>query len=187
MVFRIKDGDDDYHEIDKKPDTCPACGKGIAPITCFSFGKDTWRRYEGFLQVVYRCPRDECTRLFIATYLPSDYAGSGTMYLNKTFLLDLVDFEKFSDYIVKISEKFPRIFNQAKIADENGMDMISGPGYRKALEFLVTDCLIKSDPSIEKQVKNEQLGEAIKRLDDSRIRKTAERAAWLQPRSEPGA
>ncbi|MBI5613548.1 DUF4145 domain-containing protein [Candidatus Gottesmanbacteria bacterium] len=180
MAHRIKDGDDAYHEIDKKPDTCPACGKGISPITCYSYGVDTWRRYEGFLQVVYRCPREECNRLFITSYFPSQYGGiNDTLYLNKTFLLDSVEIEKFTESIAKISEKFPRIYNQAKIAEDNGLDTIAGPGYRKALEFLVKDYLIKTNPKLEEHVKKVQLGDAIKMVDDTRIKSCAERAAWL--------
>lgn len=180
MAYRIKNGEDGHYEIDKKPDTCPACGKGISPITCYSYGVDTWRRYEGFLQVVYRCPREECNRLFIAKYINSQYGGvSDTLFLNKTYLLDFIEFETFSEPITKISEKFPRIYNQAKIAEENGLDMIAGPGFRKALEFLVKDYLIKTNPKLKDQVKKNQLAEAIKIIDDVRIKNCAERAAWL--------
>jgi len=179
MAYRIKDDDNSY-EIDKKPDTCPACGKGISPVTCFSYGVETWRRYEGFLQVVYRCPRDECNRLFIAKYVNPGYGGSSdTLFLNETYLLDIIDYEKFSEAITTISEKLPRIYNQAKIAEENGLDMIAGPGYRKALEFLVKDYLIKTGPKSEKKVKEVPLGDAIKLIDDTRIKSCAERAAWL--------
>lgn len=180
MAYRVKDSEDGHFEIDKKPDTCPACGKGILPITCFSYGVDTWRRYEGFLQVVYRCPRDECNRLFIAKYINSQYGGvSDTLFLSKTYLLDFVEFEEFPDAIIGISEKFPRIYNQAKIAEENVLEMVAGPGYRKALEFLVKDYLIKTNPKLEEQVKKSQLGDAITYIDDTRIKSCAERAAWL--------
>lgn len=180
MAYRIKDDDDGYYEIDKKPDTCPACGNGISPITCYSYGVDTWRRYEGFLQVVYRCPREECTRLFIAKYIPSEYSGiSDTLYLNKTYLLDLLEFEHFSESVTNISEKFPKIYNQAKVAEENNLDMIAGPGYRKALEFLVKDYLIKTNPVLKEKTRREQLGDAIKLIEDKRIQGCAARAIWL--------
>jgi len=179
MSIRIKNEDDSYNEIDKKPDTCPACDKGISPIYCYSYGVDTLRQYEGFLQTVFRCPREKCNRLFIAKYIREFGGINDTLYLSKTYLLDLVEFEKFSDHITKISTLFPIIYNQSKIAEENRMDMIAGPGYRKALEFLVKDYLVKTSKKLEKEIKEKQLGDAIKLIDDSRIKSCAERAAWL--------
>lgn len=176
MAFKVKDSD---YDIDKKPDTCPACGKGISPIFCFQYGVDTWRRYEGFLQIVYRCPREECNRLFIAKYINPGYATGDTLFLNTTYLLDITEYEEFSEFITKISEKFPRIYNQARITEENGLDMIAGPGYRKALEFLVKDYLIKTSPELEEKVKKAQLGDTIKLITDARIKSCASRAAWI--------
>lgn len=45
-----------------------------------------------------------------------------------------------------IQDKFPdfiEIFNQAKSAEEANLDQLAGMGYRKAIEFLVTDYLLK--------------------------------------------
>lgn len=41
----------------------------------------------------------------------------------------------FSDFI--------EIYNQAKLAEESDLDQLAGMGYRKAIEFLVTDYLLK--------------------------------------------
>ncbi|MEK7550468.1 MAG: hypothetical protein AAB535_01675 [Patescibacteria group bacterium] len=176
MAFRVKESD---YDIDKKPDTCPSCGKGISPVFCFQYGIDTWRRYEGFLQIVYRCPREECNRLFIAKYVNPGYPTGDTLFLNTTYLLDITEYEKFSELIDKTSEKFPRIYNQAKIAEENGLDMIAGPGYRKALEFLVKDYLIKTSPELKEKIKKGQLGDAIALIADTRIKSCASHATWI--------
>lgn len=172
-----KQSENKFH-TDKDPDTCPACGKGISPISCYSYGINTWRKYEGFLQVVFRCPREECNRLFIAKYVNSD-SIDGTLFLDKTYLLDLIELENFPDSINEFSVDFTKIYNEAKIAEDNGLTLIAGPGYRKALEFLVKDYLIKIKPAKAEKIKEMPLGNVIKLIEEKRIESCASRAAWV--------
>jgi hypothetical protein len=44
---------------------------------------------------------------------------------------------EFSKIIEDISEKFSKIYNQAQNAEISNLDEIAGPGYGKALEFLI--------------------------------------------------
>ena len=173
MTFKLES-----NQIDKYPDICPGCGKGIQPIYCYSYGVETWRSYEGFLQVVFRCPREDCRRLFIAKYLNGSRI-SDTLFLSSTFLLDFVEFADFPKSVSELSEMFGKIYNQAKVAEENGLKLIAGPGYRKALEFLVKDYLIKIDPSEKEEIKEKKLGEVIKLIKEKDIEQCASRAAWL--------
>lgn len=183
MAYRVKPNSDDMsvlNEIDKKPDTCPACGKGIDPIFCYQYGVNLRQGYDGFLQIIFRCTKNNCQRLFVAIYTETFPRGyTDQLYLKKTLLVDFMEFEEFSEYITKISEQFPRIYNQSKIAEENGLDMIAGPSYRKALEFLVKDYIKKNDPKAFEKAKNMQLGSAIQLIENERIREMAERATWL--------
>jgi len=60
------------------------------------------------------------------------------------------------------------------------LTLVAGPGYRKALEFLVKDFLIKLTPEEEKTIKATFLGSLIReRVKDQNLRACAERAAWL--------
>lgn len=182
MAYRIRAQSTDnsvLEDVNEIPDTCAACGKGISPIFCYQYSVDVWRAYDGFLQIVFRCPRKECQRLFVALYgAERGYAGA-VLILRRTYLMDFVEFEKFPESVSSISSQFEVIYNQSKIADENGLHLIAGPGYRKALEFLVKDYLIRSDPQNEETIKKEQLGAAIKRIKEKRIEACASRAAWL--------
>lgn len=45
--------------------------------------------------------------------------------------------------IINISSDFYKIYNEAIAAEEHGLSSISGMAYRKAVEFLVTDYLLK--------------------------------------------
>lgn len=176
MSYRIKDS---HFAIDKIPDRCPACGKGILPVQCYSYEVDIWRRYEGFLQVVYRCPREECSRLFIAKYLPNGAFASDMLFLNSAYMLDLEKFEDFPESIKSISKDFSPIYNQSKVAEENGLLLIAGPGYRKSLEFLVKDYLVSSNPINEEKIKKMYLGDVIKLIENNKIEACASRAAWI--------
>ena len=164
--------------VNRIPDTCPSCNKGISPIYCYSYGKDEWRLYYGFLQVIYRCPREDCSVLFIAKYTKQDHSDE-SLSLNSSYILDIVEFEEFPQSVLNISEQFVKIYNQAKVAEENDLDLIAGPGYRKALEFLVKDYLIHLKSEIAEEVKQKQLGDAIKLISEKRIEACASRAAWV--------
>lgn len=182
MAYQVRTQTTDssvLEDVNEIPDTCQACGKGIEPKFCFQYGVDTWREYDGFLQIVFRCPRKECQRLFIAYYGAERGFGSTVLILRRTYLMGFVEFEEFPNSVTSISSKFGAIYNQSKIAEDNGLGLIAGPGYRKALEFLVKDYLIRSIPEKEEAIKKEQLGTAIKRIDNKNIEACASRAAWL--------
>ena len=56
---------------------------------------------------------------------------------------------------------------------------ICGVGYRKALEFLVKDYLIKTSPELKEKIKKGQLGDAIALIADTRIKSCASHATWI--------
>jgi hypothetical protein len=57
---------------------------------------------------------------------------------------------------------------------------ICGVGYRKALEFLVKDYLIKQRPTDQAAIESGALGQCINTyVTDPNIKQVAERAAWL--------
>jgi len=90
----------------------------------------------------------------------------------------------FHKNITDISPLFGEIFNQAHIAEENGLKHICGPGYRKALEFLIKDFLIlhkfKGDAAKKEELQTLFLGVVIQKfVEDDRIKQCAKRAAWL--------
>lgn len=86
----------------------------------------------------------------------------------------------FSEEINKISEKFEKIYNEAKEAEERGLEEICGAGYRKALEFLIKDYLIKQKADKGKVIKETGLGKSIDDyIKDTRIKDCAKRAAWI--------
>ena len=72
------------------------------------------------------------------------------------------------------------LYNQAFKAEHLKLDQISGIGYRKALEFLIKDFLIKHELKDESKVKSTALGCCIDTMiDNPQLKAVASRATWL--------
>ena len=87
---------------------------------------------------------------------------------------------EFSESIKRISPDFCDIANQAQKAEHQGWKLIAGPGYRKALEFLVKDYLCRLRLDDAEQIKKAELGKCIRDyVVNERVKNMAARAAWL--------
>jgi hypothetical protein len=72
------------------------------------------------------------------------------------------------------------IASQVSTAEAFRLDQLVGVGLRKALEFLIKDFAISERPDKAKEIKQAFLGNVIRdHIDDNRVQKMAERAAWL--------
>jgi hypothetical protein len=93
-----------------------------------------------------------------------------------------------SETISKVSPDFCSIYDEAQKAEQYDLLLVAGPGYRKALEFLVKDYIIGQlkEPDPEKLaaektvVEKTPLGTCIKNyVKSDQIKEIAKRAAWL--------
>lgn len=172
--------------IDRIPDTCPICHRAgtpqvIRPVLTREFRGSFQQPFHG-LEVALQCPAERCAAVFIAYYKPVEQAG--TVGEVRYFLEGAHPFvtrrKEFTRELRDLSPRFEVIYNQALEAQQRGLDEIAGPGYRKALEFLVKDFAIDQHPDDKEEIKNRSLGRCLADyIDDDRLRKTAERAAWL--------
>lgn len=85
-----------------------------------------------------------------------------------------------------VLEKFPEffnIYNQSQKAQDEGLDQIAGMGFRKSLEFLVTDFLLAypTDGLTEEWLKNPKtsLSNKIEKLENQRIKKLSKAISFL--------
>ena len=88
----------------------------------------------------------------------------------------------FSRIIKDTSSSFEGINNQALSAEQMSLDQICGPGYRKALEYLIKDYLLLEieDEEQKDKIKIKFLGTCIQEdVVDERIKAVAKRAVWL--------
>jgi hypothetical protein len=164
------------------PDKCPNCNQHGQPDYCFS--AYTTPELGKPLFAVFRCPVSNCRALYVATYGYVQATNPLQWHLQSTSLSRYLEKQTFPKNIETISPLFCLTFNQALVAEENKLDQISGPGYRKALEFLVKDYLVgylyKDETSKQEEVKRAFLANAIeKHIDQERIKQCAKRAVWL--------
>ena len=86
----------------------------------------------------------------------------------------------FTEPIQRLSPNFVEIHRQAQIAESEELTEIAGPGYRKALEFLVKDYLISRLPNEADEIKTSWISSCIKnKIVDPRIQALAAEANLL--------
>lgn len=160
-------------EVDKYPDACPICHHAIQP-KFMGDAHAAGRRND--LQLIFQCPVERCQRFFISTY--SHRQTGGYFYSGSApFLPEAIE---FPDHISSISPMFCAIFTQARNAENADWKLIAGPGYRKALEFLLKDYLSKLKTENAEKIKSMLLGSCIETfVDNEKIKQMAKRAAWL--------
>ncbi|MCL4400229.1 DUF4145 domain-containing protein [Patescibacteria group bacterium] len=165
--------------LDKLPDTCPQCHHKIDPQKSAAFYKTKPKKIDDALEIVFRCPNLDCHEVFIGYY--SKMSGQNLFYLQRTAPARYEE-RTFSQTIMGISYEFSRIYNQAFAAENANLDQVCGAGYRKALEFLIKDYLLKqtTNDKEKEEIKDEHLGTSIKnRIKDANIKEVAKRAVWL--------
>jgi hypothetical protein len=171
------EGKSEHVEIDKLPDHCPLCHYGIKAL--FLNLAHLIKGVDGQLELVFRCPREECQSLFITRYRYSIFPGADFYAYHGSLPFKHRDVS-FSDSVRKISPDFCQIANESQRAEAEGWKLVAGPGYRKALEFLIKDYLCRLHPREEENIKAMQLAPCIaKYVANDRIKATAARAVWL--------
>lgn len=170
--------------LDQLPDNCPNCRKSGQPNFVNAALITADRPIPLF--TVFRCPILTCRCFYITTYryVGRNSQGAASYSRQGSALARFVESKLFPANISTVSPLFCTTYNQALTAEENQLDQICGPGYRKALEFLVKDYLMtyvyKADPMKQEEVKKAFLANVIeKHIDQDRIKQCAKRAAWL--------
>lgn len=177
--------------VDKSPDECPICHIAITPL---DLGLTTQCNADGRLVIerTLLCPNTKCERVFIARYSHSSTAVPARSIPDHFALSDCVPRELTtkvqSPTISAISPDFCSIYAEADKAEQHNLTLVAGPGYRKALEFLIKDYVISQyvadDPAkVEAHrtlVEKQQLAACIKEhIKSDQIKQISKRAAWL--------
>jgi len=164
------------------PDECPFCHSSIEPIIIAAYmdAEDDAEIARTLSRVIYQCPKDNCRNVFIGQYIFTQFVRD--LYFDLRRIYPVFPKERTFDNVIKeLSKDFVEIYNQAYKAEQYGFILIAGPGYRKALEFLIKDYAIKNfDESKKDSIISKPLGKVIDEfIDDHRIQSMAKRAAWL--------
>ena len=178
-IIRLAGGGRDHVEINEYPDFCVWCNQGMTPdyITGHSLGR-AWD-YDEVIEAVFQCSQNKCKRYFIAYYGKVDRMGK-IFFLRAKRAPHYWKPEEFPEIVNEISENFVVIYNQAKIAEDWGLDQICGAGYGRALEFLIKDYLIKENPKQKKKISDLRLYKCIEMIKDAKVQSCAKRGWWLR-------
>lgn len=170
-------------EIDHLPDECPVCRRGLE-ISEPVFSALIDRPPTVFIELACRCPRADCARLFVSTYFQPPLEGTASEKDMRFLFVHSVPYtyedRVFGERIKEISPTFAKTWNQSSKAETDGLLEICGPGYRKALEFLIKDYLVHLYPDRVDDIKKKLLGRCISDdVKDVNLKACASRAAWL--------
>jgi len=165
------------YDIVGEPSVCPFCTARIVAIQRQGI------KAVKFIEILYQCTNEDCKKGFIAYFEKAGTASMNDQTPKYRYLKSMQGSYKtrhFSEIINEISPKFQLIFNQANNAEEFGLNEIAGMGFRKALEFLIKDYIIKNKPDLEDEIKSKFLGRCInENIKDIKLKETAKRAVWL--------
>ena len=154
-------------------DFCPMCHSGGHPHFEGGYIINNYESTSGVhLFVILYCTI--CKKHFIAKY----FGTAGNFKLEYSFPTNQQPI-MFDDVINNISPQFAVIYNQAKQAEDMGLNELVGIGYRKSLEFLVKDYLIQVQHENENEIKSLMLGTCINKITDNKIQTLAKGATWL--------
>lgn len=157
------------------PEICPKCGKSFSPTVVLAYlDKDVFKNDSYNISAALAC--DGCDSLLSAHFI----AGDGASYSLDSCEPVKPTMREFDAVVCSEFPDFVEIYNQAKAAEDYGLDHIAGMGYRKALEFLVKSFAIKQDPSKEEKIKSDMLGPVLKKyIDDKYVKQSAKAASWI--------
>ncbi len=156
------------------PEECPICHRLIIepsrPIGHIDGDK---------FEQVFQCSNPDCTRIFIGYYKIDDPTKISTHY--KLYPIE-PKIDEIPQIIHKISPKFIEIYKQASEAKQSGLDQICGPGFRKAVEFLIKDYAKSTvdDPETKKAIENTWAKPVVEKyIAEPKVQRVAEKALWL--------
>lgn len=167
---------------------CPRCGMscrpdivsygmygGIKNYYCF----ENSETYTDYVVITYACPG--CNDFFFSSYSAYDVKEG---YINKLHYIktEPIQYHKrnFSKEISELSPRYCEIYNQAAESEAYYLDEICGMGYRKALEILIKDYIVKFKNTDSKKIGEMSLQKCINDyINDEQLKTLATGAVWI--------
>ncbi|MGD9153511.1 MAG: hypothetical protein PVG30_07650 [Gammaproteobacteria bacterium] len=179
-----------YNASCRYPSECPRCGKNIHvdARNCKSSMMNSQLISKDFsnvpVQIVIQCPA--CAKMFMADYnykqLYLDNSnGKDVTVPTKIYPQDYIQLDiAIPEHVHNLSENFVELYRQSYQAEIQNLKDICGSGYRKSLEFLIKDYCIHKNSADKIKIEKMFLKNCIdKYVEEEKIKKCAERAAWL--------
>lgn len=166
-----------------EPNICPHCHVAIEPSLIFKYyDKEAQKLFS-----MWKCSFNKCYRVFIVSHYEDDWFD---FHLERNLngmpkgpywpepIINLKDGKTIGTESEK-SSKFITTYLQSLEAETNGLDEVAGMGYRKAIEYLVKDWAIQTNPEKKDKILEEWLSSIIKNYFTGELKEILERATWL--------
>lgn len=165
------DNDENIYKerLNNFPESCPRCNTVQEPKFI-----NAYKLTPLITEAIFKCNKKDCGHLFLSELI---YGLDG--YILMKSYPKYPETIEFKDEISKLSPLFVEIYNQANVAETLNLNHVAGMGYRKSLEFLIKDYLIKFKHEDEDTIKKASLSTCIKKHLSANIKQVAERATWL--------
>lgn len=165
------------------PDTCPWCHSNIMPTVSAQNSISLSTEPTMPFSLILLCPN--CKKHFLQSYRLELLTLQNNGYSIRDVIpindkpIPKSDFE-YPEEIDQISIEFKNIISQSTNAEGLGLNHLAGIGYRKALEFLVKDYLIKHLGLDEEKISKKSLGNCIDQdIKDDRLKALSKAATWI--------
>lgn len=129
------------------------------------------------LYVTHYCAA--CEQVFLGIYQKDDSPTRTSLFL-PTDCLPKSELDQ--NWPTEIRENFPEFissYEEALQAELHNLKHLCGMGYRKALEVLIKDYMIRFTDNNKDDIMKMLLGQCIRSIDNPKIKTVASRSAWL--------
>lgn len=179
MVFNLSSGQGTHVQ---NPNICPYCHVASEP-TNFSYSHDP--KANTFLSI-WRCNFAECKRIYAVSHKYAQGESPIDRYLNglpkgpiwPKPISDLKDGKTIGTE-TPADSNFIKTYLQSLEAEAHGYDEIAGMGYRKAIEYLVKDWAIQTNPEAKDKILTLWLSGIISEFYSGDLKDILDRATWL--------
>lgn len=155
------------------PDRCPNCDAvGYHYLVSLAQNPESPIQYDA----LFYC--NGCHDFFQISYVDPLGTNDTELLVRKTY--GSIQEETFSLSLSTLSPEFVETFHDAEAAERSHRLKIVGPGYRKALEYLVKDYAIHLHPEDEVNIGKIPLAQVIKEyIDHPQIQALSKGSSWL--------
>lgn len=154
---------------------CPCCGIATSPTFLEGFAiPHPDIPHTIYVYTALYCP--SCHTIYTARYFSS--MGAADLCLESVFP-KTAKTVSFLDNINKLSPTFVSLYNQATVAETHTeINGLAGIGYRKALEYLIKDYLVKLKHQDKDTIIKMKLGDCVNKLPE-RLQDIARASVWI--------
>ena len=182
MNFSKNNSNSGPSHIAENPNICPHCHVANEPRELFKW----FDKMENKVLSTWQCNFNKCGRIFIISYKEENNS-----YVIERALNGLPKGPNWPEPILNLKDgktigtenenesKFIKTYLQSLEAESNGHDEIAGMGYRKAIEYLVKDWAIQTNPTKKQDILKSWLSKVIQDYFNGDLKDILERATWL--------